>query len=76
MAGYAAGILDYLEFIATLVKDCPKMTFAQLEVVYLFEQAIDHGDLLMVWGITPDIARPPKGDGWEQYQAAKKELGL
>ena len=75
LGGYAMGLLDEVNFYAKIAAENPKMTLDQLPVILEFESAVKDG-LLMDWGITPDIARPPKGDGWEQYQAAKKAAGL
>lgn len=75
LTGHAYGMLNVLDFWAELVAQNPKITVAQAQVVMAFETAVEHG-WVAEWGLTPDIVRPPKGDGWEQYQAAKKAVGL
>ena len=67
MSGYAAGILDLVAYYLVTIQENPQITFYQLNVVREFESDVAN-DWVAEWGLTPDIVRPPKGTGWEQYQ--------
>lgn len=75
LSGYAYGMLTLLDCWAEMTEINPKITVAQAKIVWAFEADIERG-WVADWGLTPDIVRPPKGDGWSKYLAAKQAVGL